>query len=173
MANFHEQLRQELIEAQKERGALVRQKLTFVITALGIGAVSTDAFPARNLLFLAPLISFVFDLYIAGVDYQVKRAGAFLGAPDAGTSEVERLWEGFVAENRDPFSRTANPLLSVLVLLASAVGLWASYGVSPFYLGWLLLNILLTAGVWYFSYKFNRTALESPVILPRHHGRNG
>ncbi len=156
MTPFHERLRQEILESQKERGELARQKLTFVMTALGVGALSTDSFSGSNLLYLAPFIAFVFDLYIAGQDFNVKRIGGFLGSGLSGTSNPEQLWEDFVRRNRDPFARIANPLLSLLVLLASAVGIWASQGVSPLYLGWLVVNALLTAGLWYSSHLRNQ-----------------
>lgn len=172
MASFNEDLRAEILSGQKERATLIRQKLSFVIVSFGIGSLSAEEVATNNLLYLSPIIAFAFDLYIAGEDYRVKRAGAFL-ARSSNASEDERRWQGLVARRRDPFSRIANPFVSLVVLAGAAYLLWRGSGAGALYGIWLSLNVALVVGVWLSSYVRNCRAREVEGELDGSGSREG
>ena len=124
-ANVLNSLRTEILATQERRAEYVRRKFVFVIGLLGIGSVSIGSdVKTLNLLYLAPIVSFAFDLYIVGEDFNIKRAGGFLKSDKSQASDSEKEWEQFARENRDPFSRIAGPLLSVIIFFASITQLW-------------------------------------------------
>lgn len=124
-ANFLNSLRTEILATQERRAEYVRRKFVFVIGLLGVGSISIGSdVKTLNLLYLAPIVSFAFDLYIVGEDFNIKRAGGFLKSDKSQASESEKEWEQFARENRDPFSKIAGPLLSGIVFLAAATQLW-------------------------------------------------
>lgn len=155
MSAFEEKLREEIIETQKGRSKLVAQKFTFVISSLGIGSISSVAFSASALAFFAPIIASVFDLYIAGADYGIKRAGGFLGREGATTTDEEKVWESRVKRYPDPFSKVAGPMLSTLVLIAAILILYNNYHFEPYFIPWACLSVLLNVAVWIASHRLN------------------
>ena len=123
---FIEHLREEKLKAQETRSTYTQKKLAYVTTlfGLGLGSISIAQFDLRLILYLVPFIATAFDLYILAEDYSVKRIGAFLGAHAA--DQVEKKWEAWVAENRDPFALVAMPILSTLLLAGAALTIWAT-----------------------------------------------
>lgn len=164
MPDFRDSLRTEIIASQEERAAFVRQKFTYVIATFGAGSISSPSIPTSNLIFLAPIVAFTFDLYISGVDFGIKRAGAFLGAPGIETPPEEAHWQAWVTRRRDPFSKLAGPFLSGVVLLGSLYMIASGSakaaqipGVPSWLLlvAWSLVNCVLIAGVWFYSHRMN------------------
>ncbi|MFH0790226.1 MAG: hypothetical protein V2A64_01190 [Candidatus Omnitrophota bacterium] len=150
--DFLNNLRSEIIHTQERRSSLVRQKLTFVTSLLGLGSISFGEKAGTSiLLYIAPIIAFIFDLYILGEDFSVKRAGGFLGRKDSKASEEEKEWEKRARENRDPFSQLANPLLSILVLILSSIILFPAMKQTLIYRVWLITNIFMILGVQVYS----------------------
>ncbi len=146
-AEFIQQLREEISESQSRRHTFIKAKLTFVMALLGVGAVSIKGvFGASSLLYLVPLVSFVFDLYILGEDFSVKRAGLFIKTSPSAPQE-ERLWEKGVGLKRDRFSYWACPLSSGIALLASAIGVKSSNTDFLPFLPWLCASCFLVAVV--------------------------
>jgi hypothetical protein len=137
-ADFIQQLREEISETQNRRESFIKAKLAFAVALLGVGAVSIKGeFGATPLLYLVPLVAFVFDLYILGEDFSIKRAGVFIKTSPAAPIE-ERLWEKGVDSKRDWFSYWAGPLSSGIILTAAAFGVKASGADNlPFY-PWLI-----------------------------------
>ena len=120
--DFIKQLRDEIGETQKRRATFVQAKLAFVSALLGAGAISIkEPFETGVLLYLIPLVSFVFDLYILGEDFSIKRAAVFIKTSPSAPRE-ERLWEEGVDTKRDWFRYWAAPLSSAITLLAASVG---------------------------------------------------
>lgn len=155
--DFPKNLRNEIIQTQERRSSLVRQKLTFVTSLLGIGSISFGGKTETSiLLYLAPIIAFVFDLYILGEDFSIKRAGGFLGRKDSNTCEEEKEWEKRCRQNRDPFSQLANPLLSLLVLILSSVILFPLTGSTMTYWLWLIINIFMILDIQIYSNFLNK-----------------
>jgi hypothetical protein len=135
-------LREEIAATQGRRAAYVRQKMGFLIALLGVGGVATSGSVATPLLFLVPVVAFVFDLYILGEDFAVKRAGTFLRESPTVPNE-ERLWEQFCEKSRDPFSHLAHLLSSGVADLAAGILLWTREpGTAGAWL-WLLCAVFL------------------------------
>ncbi len=140
--DFLRRLRTEIADTQQRRAAFVRGKLAFVVGLLGAGAINIDGlFEATTLLYFVPLVAFVFDLYILGEDFSIKRIAVFIRTSPAAPSE-EKLWEKGVDQKRDWFSYWAAPLSSSVVLIAATVGIKASSAKILPFLPWLIVNLL-------------------------------
>lgn len=153
--DFLKDMRAELRKTQDKREAFIRQKFTFVIGLLGIGSISFGDFKTSGLLYLAPFVAFAFDLYVVGEDFGVKRIGGFLGRENSIAPNEEKEWEKFVRKNRDPFSKIAGSLLSIMVLFVSIIELWDQGSKQLFYWIWILVNILILIGIWKYSRILN------------------
>jgi len=68
--------------AQEARNRLTIQKVTFATALISQGSIKLDPGVVNTTLlsYLAPWVAIVFDFYILGEDYSVKRLGAFLHA---------------------------------------------------------------------------------------------
>ncbi len=152
-SDFRGRLRDEIVSAQRTRAWLIREKLIFVVGALGVGAVSKGWLETPALLLLVPVVSAIFDLYVAGEDFHVKRIGGFLGASVNESSREEAAWEALVESRPDRFSQVANPGSSLLAIGgAAAVGWQPTLGMWI----WLVVSVSVTTGIWVLSYIQNR-----------------
>jgi hypothetical protein len=163
--DFRARLRNELVSSQQTRAALIRQKLVFIIGTLGLGTVSRSWHDSPSMLYLVPLIATVFDLYVAGEDFGVKRAGAYLSSSSLSAAADEMAWERFAEANRDHFSRIANPLASVLALLGAAGVLWLTERESGIYWLWLLGFLAVIGLVWTASHVRNCRIRTAPAQI--------
>jgi hypothetical protein len=117
---FLGELRKEIMDSQERRGKIVRLKLTFISSFFGLG--SLDKFALNNfslqfeyLFYIIPIIALIFDLYIMGEDFGIKRAAKFIkDRPE--TPKVEKDWENAVNVKRDSFSYIAFILSAFLIL---------------------------------------------------------
>jgi len=135
---FLKHLREEKLAAEELRGTYILRKLAYATALLGVGSLSIERFKLSFLLYLVPLVAFAFDLYILAEDYSVKRFGAFLGSRS--TDTLERRWEKWIAQNRDPFAPFAMPLLTTLLFLGAAAVIWFEGStIGPIYWWWLAL----------------------------------
>lgn len=148
--DFLRDLRNELISNQGHRATFIKLKLTFVVGLLGLGAISgSQSVTTAPLLYLVPIVALVFDLYILGEDFGIKRIGHFIKSSPAAPIE-EHIWENVVDSVRDRYTYYAGPLTSLIAILAAALGIKLSdEQLLPF--GWwlgtsavLLLFLLLT-----------------------------
>jgi hypothetical protein len=126
---FLKHLQDEKLKTQAARSGYVTQKLAYATSLLALGSLKSGYADLSLLLYLVPFLSIVFDLYILGEDYSVKRIGAFLGG--ASTDELENLWEDWVSDNRDPFAPLAIPILTTLLALAAFFALSLQPNNSP------------------------------------------
>lgn len=133
--DFLKQLHDEKLRAQEARTTYTLQKLIYATALLGIGSLSISlgqgqtnlSFNLIPVLFLVPFVALVFDFYILGEDYSVKRLGVFLGR--SSSADLERRWETWIAQNRDPFAPWAMPLLTTLLTVGAGLLLWRNlYG---------------------------------------------
>jgi len=146
--DFIKDLRAEILATQERRSAIIRQKFLFVVGLLGIGSISiTGKIETLWMLYLAPLVAFSFDLYIYGEDFGVKRAGAFIRKESTNSPKNEKDWEKYVNKNRDPLARMSGMLLSMLVLLGAAIGLWVEEREAVLYWVWIAVNVLAIIGL--------------------------
>lgn len=160
MSEFTARLREEINKSQDRRSALTLRKISYVAATFGIGALTKISGPNSAILFLAPVIAFAFDLYIAGEDFGIKRAGGFLRRVDSGATEEEIAWEERVKTFGDPFPKIANPFLSVVTLIAASVVLWPEYRHHPLYFPWIVMNLLMVSVVWLSSHFKNKAVKE-------------
>jgi 8-oxo-dGTP pyrophosphatase MutT (NUDIX family) len=140
--SFFEHLYNEKLQTQQARNQLTIQKLVFATTLLGLGSLNLKVgqFDLSILIYLVPWVALIFDFYIMGEDYSVKRIGAFLNTHSP--YSTEHTWEGWVSRNRDPFAPWAMPILTTFLFLGSTIILLSTAGISngPFLWIWLLIS---------------------------------
>ncbi len=109
---FISHLREEKLMQQDRRSAYIRAKFTFVIGLFGFVAALNSGKQDElswlsRLVYLIPFVAVLFDLYILGGEFAVKRIRGFLSAYDE-NMESEKLWDkhlkdwpkGFMRKNR-------------------------------------------------------------------------
>jgi hypothetical protein len=159
---FLKDLRTEIQATQDRRFAYIRQKFVFVVGLFGVGSISIlDTVDTLWVFYLVPFVAFAFDLYIYGEDFGVKRAGAFIRKPSTKCPQNEKEWEEYVNRHRDPMTKTAGAILSILVLLGSAIGLWVGGKESPLFWLWLVCSVAAIMGLR--IYKSHLVSLEESL----------
>lgn len=164
-ADFLKQLHDEKLRAQEARTTYTLQKLIYATALLGIGSLSISlgqgqtnlSFNLIPVLFLVPFVALVFDFYILSEDYSVKRLGVFLGR--SSTAPLERRWEAWIAQNRDPFAPWAMPLLTTLLTVGAGLLLWRNlYGGGAVHWAFWPWGIASVAACWglFFWYRHLR-----------------
>jgi hypothetical protein len=139
------ELRMEISAAQERRGKLGLAKLSFIVALLGFGSTNIGTGDATVfLLYLVPFVGLIFDLYILGEHFGIKRAGEFLRtSPEAPSEEV--AWEEAMRSMRDRFSYAASLVSSTVVVAAAALALiWkeGEGGLQWWYWLWLALSTI-------------------------------
>ena len=100
---FIAHLREEKLAQQDRRAAYVRLKFTFVIGIFSVAFALTklksdnDMFYVYGLLYLSPLVAVLFDFYILGGEFAVKRIRTFLSEQDI-KGNSEQVWDKFLAD---------------------------------------------------------------------------
>ena len=123
-SDFLDRLHAEKLATQARRGSLISRKLTWVTGLAAAGWLRFgDSLNLWPLLLLVPFVAVLFDLYILGENYGVKRMGVFVR--DRCKDSKDSEWERFLLGKRDIFSSYALPVGSCVVLVASAFGLFA------------------------------------------------
>lgn len=164
--DFLKDLRAEVISTQQRRHQYIRAKVVFVVGLLGVGVLSPGNTPTNLVLYLTTIVVLIFDLYILGEDFGVKRAGTFFRLSRIAPTE-ERRWERLVHHNRDPFSAAANVLSSLFVLLAATIGLWGTESGKQFFWFWIAANFTVIGFLWWYGRRIVRTLKEFAVSLER------
>lgn len=143
---FLEELWREKLAAQERRGTLTVRKLAWVTGLLALGAASLPGQLESSLvLYLVPLVAIVFDLYVIGEDYGIKRIGVYVGKTYSTTPDGS--WELWLPPWRDPFARFALPL-STLIVFGGAAGLIGSTApTQQTFALWALGNLIVILGV--------------------------
>jgi hypothetical protein len=164
--DFIGELREEISNGQERRSKYVVLKLSFIIGLFGIGSLTISSVSLIPLIYLIPFVVFVFDLYILSEDFGVKRAGRFIkGSPFAPTEE--RRWEKAVSENRDPVTRIASVVSSLIVIMVSAVALWKSEHTTLLYCIWCILSALLTIFTGFYGISLVRRTKKLDKYLKK------
>jgi hypothetical protein len=149
--DFIKDLRAEIAAGQQRRASFVKMKLTAIISIFGLGSIKVSFLPTSLLLGLVPLIVLVFDLFIIGENFGIRRAGRFI-LTSSGAPPEEIRWESIVKEKRDPASAIANPVSSLIFLVIAASYLWRALEQQrPVYWSWLALSAALLFGSWIFG----------------------
>lgn len=155
-------LRAEIAATQSRRMGYVKLKLALVVGLLGVGGASVlKDLDTTSLLYLVPLVSFIFDLYVMGEDFGIKRAGCFIGSSPHAPSE-ERFWETAAGQHRDWFSYFAGPLSSLCALVAAGIALRLSHASLSGFRAWLVVSGALVlapfANRWLQAWQLKRFA---------------
>lgn len=149
--SFIADLRKQIMNSQECRTAFVRQKLTFIISFLGIGSIS---FAIENvdmkawiLLYLAPIVALVFDFYIIGESFTIKRLGVFVRESPKTPSE-EKLWEKCISKHRGMLPKLGTMASSIMILIAAMTILWINQKANLFYVVWVISISLILFILW-------------------------
>lgn len=145
---FISHLREEKLAQQDRRAAHVRSKFTFVVGLFSLATLidpqATGSLAPANLnllIFLVPLVSVLFDLYILGGEFAVKRLRGFLSEYDLdGTSE--QLWDKHLKAWPKSFMRRNRLWVSCSIYLISILFAFLTMlerGGST--LGWVLFSV--------------------------------
>lgn len=152
--DFLKELRGEIEATQVRRASYVKAKLAFVVSMIGAGSISIVKAETTILLYLAPFVAYIFDLYIFGEDYGIRRAGVFI-EKNKETPREELLWERTVSEFRDPFSKIAGFGSSLLVLVITASLLFKD-SICQTFTWWLVINLVILAILLLYSSYIGR-----------------
>lgn len=154
-AEFLKHLQDEKLKTQAARSSYVTQKLAYATGLLALGSLKPGSADLSLLLYLVPLLSTVFDLYILAEDYSVKRIGNFLG--EASPDPLEKTWEDYVHEYRDRYAPIAAPSLTTLLGMAVFFGVFSQPG-SHARQWWELLAVPLAAIAltWLLYYRYKK-----------------
>lgn len=149
--DFISDLRKEIVSAQQTRYKHTERKLIFVIGLLGVGKAILPDTDFVYAVYLAPIISFVFDLYIAGENFGIRRIALYILWCEQAPIE-ERYWEFLLPQNRDVFASMAGPISSFVVLAISILFLMSLQRPSAELVIWgaivtVFVLLLITKGV--------------------------
>lgn len=162
---FIAHLREEKLKQQDRRASYVRLKFTFVIGLFSIAATLTNLKPedgmfyVYGLLYIAPLVSVLFDFYILGGDFAVKRIRTFLNEQDdAGNGE--KVWDRFLSRCPKAFMNLNRLWVTNFIFLASiipiAIHLFSNNAIPAewgLFIVWVVL--IITLGVYLVSIERN------------------
>ena len=122
--DFRAYLRSELLKQQDRRADHVKSKFTFVIALSGL--VTTlqsvklkDPLALNLIIYAIPLVATLFDLYILGGEFAVKRIRSFLILEDQEHSS-EKLWTTFLNTWPKDFMRRNRSITTGFIDLACA-----------------------------------------------------
>jgi isopentenyldiphosphate isomerase len=159
---FINHLREEKIRTQEERTKYTLQKLAFVTGLMSIGSLNLAVgnIDFSLLLYLAPWVAIAFDFYILGEDYSIKRIGAFLKAKSP--AQIERQWEQWVANNRDPFAPWAMPVLTSLIFIGAALIAYQQPGIAqePLFRIWVTVTGLPSWMAFAFYHRLRKRVIK-------------
>ena len=150
-ARFFASLTNEKLQSQERRGSLVSRKLSWVTGLFALGAIKLPLeIESQVLLYLVPIVALIFDLYILGKNFGIKRMGAFVKKYHKTSPEAQ--WERWLAGRRDRFSWYALSLSTIVITLGSAFLLHAH--TNNYVLGsWLAFVSAVGFGIYLYANK--------------------
>jgi len=159
-AEFLRSLHDEKVKTQSERATYITSKFAFITGLFGLGALKVGSVDFSTLLYFIPLVAIGYDLYIRAADLSIKKMGAFLRSnPQAETTEIEKAWEKFAAENRDRLAQLATTLFTFIIIIAAAVSIYTQRGsikTTIFFIGfsiWLIASLIGNTLLWTSHHK--------------------
>jgi len=170
--DFITDLRKQIMQSQDRRFNFIRQKSTFVISFLGIGSISFVSLSIDMkiwiLLYLAPIIALVYDFYIIGESFNIKRMGVFIRECPKAPFE-EGLWEICISKNRPVMPKIGMMVSTILVLLAAMLVLWIYEKVNIIYILWVIINFSTLFVLWQADKQNNKKIknFENCIIKER------
>jgi drug/metabolite transporter (DMT)-like permease len=150
-ARFFASLTNEKLKSQERRGALASRKLGWITGLFALGAVKLPLeIESQVLLYLVPVVALVFDLYILGENFGIKRMGAFVKEFHPNCPEAQ--WERWLAGRRDRFSWYALPLSTIVITLGSTF-LLCAHGNNWVLGSWLAFVSSVGFGIYLYANK--------------------
>ena len=147
---FLNRMHEEKLASQKRRSEFNIKKFVFIGALFTVGAAKLpEEIDLSLILYIVPLISICFDLYILGEDYGIKRIGGFISLNYQNT--IDSNWEDWVGKKRDPFATFAVPLLSLVILVACCAILWKTESTSFWFWIWLCLLFCTILFLFFYS----------------------
>jgi hypothetical protein len=150
--DFLSHLREELLRQQDRRAEHVKAKFTFVVALYGLaGALQSiepsDPLAVNLVIYSIPFVAVLFDFYVLGGEFAVKRIRSLLIAQDVENS-AERRWATYLSLWPKDFMRR-NRLLTTGFIDAACAGFAflnlrthkASTGQWAIWVIWLLVVI--------------------------------
>lgn len=127
-SEFCAHLRTEMLKQQDRRAEHVKSKFTFVVALGGLTATLQsvkfqDPIAINFLIYAIPLVAALFDFYILGGEFAVKRIRSFLINEDKNHS-AEKQWATFIGTWPKDFMRK-NRLLTTGFINLSCAGVAA------------------------------------------------
>ncbi len=163
-SNFASTLRQELLAFQERRHTFRLRKLSFVAALFGLGSAHLGELNFAPVLYLVPVVAFLFDIHILAEDYGIKWIGSFLSQEKSSASSAERAWEKWVKDHPGRISPFAAPLVTLLVLGGTAIMLWIGNTDPVLFWIWIFVNLGINVGlVAYWLSLRKRFAEEEPI----------
>lgn len=123
--DFLNSLRQEIINTQNHRFKFAIQKLIFITGLLGVGSIAKEISGETDfkyLIYFVPFVSFMFDIYILGENFGIRRIGNYLKFAN-NVSKDEKYWEYILNipknANRDIFAVQGNFFSTFISIILS------------------------------------------------------
>jgi len=171
-SEFIKHIREEKLKQQDRRASYVRAKFTFVIGLFGVESILNsqinreDSIPLNLIIYLIPFVTVLFDLYILGGEFAVKRIRGFLSKYDEdGCSEV--IWDEYLKQWPKSFMRrnrfwTSNTIFIISILFATLR--LSSHAASG--LEWVIFSfwILIIFGLVIYLHSIEKMIEKSRVL---------
>jgi hypothetical protein len=111
-----------------------------------------------EILYIIPLISIGFDIYILTEDFKIKRIGEFL-KNKSDSDFIE--WENWVSKYKNPYATFGAPLFTMISLLGAGFLLIKNISCCDteciFFIIWFLILLIIEKFLWKISGKTRRT----------------
>lgn len=169
-----ERITTEKHSTQERRGILILRKLTWLAGLFAVGVLDEPLHGSEFVLYLLPAVALLFDLYIFGENYGIKRMGTFIrltyprlpdgeweawlqGSNDLGPKKTDNETSDGIGL-RDILSRAAGPGATYLVTAASAalLQLTSSPPLVGFVAWFIGMIILITVVVRFDSNRLSK-----------------
>ncbi|MDY6904046.1 MAG: hypothetical protein SWH61_05105 [Thermodesulfobacteriota bacterium] len=131
---FIEHLREEKLRQQDKRAAYIRSKFAFVVGMFGFVVAVTGnnngddvSIWLSRFIYLVPFVAFLFDLYILGGEWAIKRIRSFLSTLDS-QELCEKKWDAFLDKWPKAFMRNNR--------------LWVTNGIFAIAIIFTVMNLL-------------------------------
>ncbi len=171
--NFFSSLRKELNETQNIRFKFAIQKLIFIISLMGLSGISMEIKNIeyfKFLIYFVPFVSIMFDLYIIGENFGIRRIGNYLKYNEKVLKE-ERFWEFLLNipknKSRDFFSVQGNTFSTFIAIVLSIFFVFITIDKSSelfldsigFKIIWTIVVITISSVLWFWYPKILKRRL--------------
>jgi hypothetical protein len=154
-------LRKELISTQDSRLKLTLQKLAFITGLFAVGGIFSFDDPKLNPFLLTPIFAIIYDMFIEGENFGIRRIGNFLKLINK-VPPTERIWETVlnmrkankfgkffpIYLHRDIFVTIANPLATCIIYTIALLYVNYKWDLLKSFAWWYIIAIFLLFFFW-------------------------